>query len=712
MGVNSDDGFSVKSGQAPGDVFGRTLGEFEGGRGASDTLFSFYVPQPGVYPFRLLYEQGGGGANCEWFTVAPGGQRVLLNDASQGTNAVYAYRTAVRSPIYVSGVVPVNGALAVATNSDLTAFVMDGYPVQVASVQMYVNGWPATVTTTRNNGVTVAVAINRGSPLLLRPGTNTATIVYTDNAAPSHSYTNSWQFTAAGGAKGASFTTLNPLSVNSSVNFSATNSGFKVYPWHTSAAQPNDVAVWTEEQILGLMGTNYATSTNWPNSQSGQTEHATLGPQGWYFNYTNYINWDISGSDAQDWDFVAPSYPKQEFPGMIVGNYADESGFPTTDGNNFSMLVETWLNFPTAGVWQMGVSSDDGASVKSGQAPGDVFGQTLGEIEDGTTLFSFYVAQPGLYPFRMLYEQTDWGASCEWFAVTPAGKHVLINDASQGTNAVYAYLTATNSPAYVSGVIPVNGAIGVSANANVTACLVDGNPWQVASAQMWINGTRTTASTSRSNNLTTVFNTGSPFLLWPGTNNTVIIVYTDNAAPAHSYTNSWQFNTIPLLASQTAPNLYQSPGTLAVTCQIQYPADLAMYFLDWEPTLPLGWTLMTASSWGNPQASDNEIVFDGPFPNPLIFNYTVSVPANQTGPGQILGRALYFLSGMTNTAFAPVVPTPLAVNCTNPYVYFDANCAVSAPAGLVSWWPGELNAYDVVGTNNGTKENKKTFARR
>src|SRR5207247_3284547 len=44
------------------------LGEYVGGRGASDTLFVVNVPQAGVYPFSLVWENGGGGANCEWFT--------------------------------------------------------------------------------------------------------------------------------------------------------------------------------------------------------------------------------------------------------------------------------------------------------------------------------------------------------------------------------------------------------------------------------------------------------------------------------------------------------------------------------------------------------------------------------------------------------------------------------------------------------------------
>lgn len=335
--------------------------------------------------------------------------------------------------------------------------------------------------------------------------------------------------------------------------FPTNDPGFIVYPWHTTMSEPNDVAVWTEEQILGLMGPSYAALTNWPNSQNGQTENAIFGPQGLYYIYTNYINWDIEGLTDSAGDFTSSNgvagYPKQEFPGMIIGTYPDESGFAATDGNNFSMLVETWLYFPIAGTWQMGVNSDDGFSVRSGQAPGDIFGQLLGEYEGGRgssdSTFYFSVPEPGLYPFRLLYEQGGGGANCEWFTVTQAGQRVLINDSSQGANAIYSYVQSPNWPIYVSGVIPVNGATGVGLNENITAFLVDGNAAQVASVQMWINGSPEAVSTSRNGNVTTatVSNPGNSSLLLPLASNTVTIVYSDYGLSPHSYTNSWEFAT-------------------------------------------------------------------------------------------------------------------------------------------------------------------------
>jgi hypothetical protein len=55
------------------------LGQADVGKGASDILFPVVVPTNGIYPLRLTYFQGGGGANCEFFSLV-GTNRVLIND--------------------------------------------------------------------------------------------------------------------------------------------------------------------------------------------------------------------------------------------------------------------------------------------------------------------------------------------------------------------------------------------------------------------------------------------------------------------------------------------------------------------------------------------------------------------------------------------------------------------------------------------------------
>ena len=40
------------------------------------------VAQAGIYPLSLVWENGGGDANCEWFTIDSAGVKQLINDSS------------------------------------------------------------------------------------------------------------------------------------------------------------------------------------------------------------------------------------------------------------------------------------------------------------------------------------------------------------------------------------------------------------------------------------------------------------------------------------------------------------------------------------------------------------------------------------------------------------------------------------------------------
>jgi|GEM_PF-1157152 len=88
LGVNSDDGFCCYYGQTYDT--NSVLGVYDGGRGASDTLFLLYVEKAGYYPIRLAYEQGTGGGNCEFFSVDDSGTKTLINDLTS-TAAIKAF---------------------------------------------------------------------------------------------------------------------------------------------------------------------------------------------------------------------------------------------------------------------------------------------------------------------------------------------------------------------------------------------------------------------------------------------------------------------------------------------------------------------------------------------------------------------------------------------------------------------------------------------
>jgi hypothetical protein len=146
MGVNSDDGFAVFTGVDTRDLFAVSLGRFDGGRGAADTLFHFEVTEPGLYPFRLVYYQGDGDGNVEWFTMDPfTEEKVLINDRDN-PKAIHAWRqTSAATRPYIVSVMPTVGQRMVATNAPVTWVLEDGgAPVQQDSIQLSLNGQAVT----------------------------------------------------------------------------------------------------------------------------------------------------------------------------------------------------------------------------------------------------------------------------------------------------------------------------------------------------------------------------------------------------------------------------------------------------------------------------------------------------------------------------------------------------------------------------------------
>ncbi len=101
MVVNSDDGFQVTTGTADHPTY-LVLGAFDSGRGEADTAFYFNVEEAGVYFFRLLWFEGGGGASVEWFTVNEDGSRALVNGEQTGSIPSFRTRT-VPEPDIPSG---------------------------------------------------------------------------------------------------------------------------------------------------------------------------------------------------------------------------------------------------------------------------------------------------------------------------------------------------------------------------------------------------------------------------------------------------------------------------------------------------------------------------------------------------------------------------------------------------------------------------------
>jgi hypothetical protein len=73
-----------------------SLGVFNQGRGHEQTAFMFRVTKAGVYPFRLTWFEGGGGASVEWYMInlADGNVRALVNHPNNVELGLKAFRNA------------------------------------------------------------------------------------------------------------------------------------------------------------------------------------------------------------------------------------------------------------------------------------------------------------------------------------------------------------------------------------------------------------------------------------------------------------------------------------------------------------------------------------------------------------------------------------------------------------------------------------------
>ncbi|MDA7657716.1 hypothetical protein N8737_03340 [Verrucomicrobia bacterium] len=186
MGVNSDDGFKVTSGPSPVDQFGTRLGIFDSDRGSADTIFNFVVEEDGVYPMRLLWWEGRGGANVEWFSVVEG-EKILVNDTSNA-NANKAYRKTTNGAItYASKVTPSPGATGVEPDTSIEVQLTDGSePVDTATVSLTVNGANVDASVSKSDGVTTVSFAPDG--FLAGGSTQTASLSY-------NGITRDWSFT-------------------------------------------------------------------------------------------------------------------------------------------------------------------------------------------------------------------------------------------------------------------------------------------------------------------------------------------------------------------------------------------------------------------------------------------------------------------------------------------------------------------------------------
>lgn len=93
-------------------------------------------------------------------------------------------------------------------------------------------------------------------------------------------------------------------------------------------------------------------------------------------------------------------------------------------------------------------------------------------------------------------------------------------------------------------------------------------------------------------------------------------------------------------ATHETSYFYTAPGTYTVTNVLYYPQDVQLTSLNWWPDVPTGWIITNLRGSNGPILYDyiEDYVFGwsgGPYPNPLVFYYDITIPAGVTGDQQI-----------------------------------------------------------------------------
>jgi hypothetical protein len=530
FGVNSDDGFKVTAGRKnPRDASGLLLGQFDGGRGVADSLFYVDVLADGYYPVRLLWYEGGGGAALEFFTVdLATGQKSLINNSAD-PKALKAYGTPkVKRP--GASIYPTAGAQNVPASATVQLQVVDdGASVNQGTVAMTFNGTAVTPSITKAGAITTIAY--KPTDSYLPPGTNAATVIYSDTATPSASVTNTWQFVVH------NWTTFPMIPASFAVPASAidmNSSGFSVDCYSmTNITRGNNVAETERQLARGYI--DPATSQPYPNLFS----QGTL-PGGRHL--VPMINWNQTApANANDFNGGNNNFDTL-FPGQPASG----------DYNYIAAEAIAYVELKK-GLYQFGNNNDDGFRLTTAANPKDLnFALQLGIDAANPALYWFFVEADGIYPMRLIYWEGTGGATHEHFVVEPfSGARRLINDRGNaayfGVN-TYAVYTGAERP-YLLTATPGQNAVGQFPDVTVQAVITN---YTGTDVKLRLNSTEVTPTVTAGVNSVTVRYTPTT-LLASGSTNTVAVEYggltTAWSFTVHTYTDLPPSLALPVSAA-------------------------------------------------------------------------------------------------------------------------------------------------------------------
>jgi hypothetical protein len=531
FGVTSDDGFRTKiGGVAPSDVSAQVAGEFNGGRGAADTIYAVKFDAPGLYAFRTTYENGTGGANCAIFSEKADGTPVLLNDTANGGLKVFRGITGT-VPAYVQLAAPGPGGI-LPYGTSLQYQIADGTTAMVdsTSVKLKIDGTVVNATVAKANGVT-SVSFTP-SPFYPSGSSHTAELDYT-----------------AGGTAATKVITFSAgkyalLTKALAVTPDKTKPGFLWDYFQNEGPQVNggndpNLEFFVDQVSRGTWGL------------SNNVDVTVLGP-------ATSVSMLGTGPNALA-EFVIPTVINMDKAGGSNGHFTPQdqlTGSPGISGasNGQFGIAKTYLDLP-AGTNTMGVTSDDGFRVYAGLT-GDVLSQMqAGEFDTGRgaadTVFNVIVQDAGVYPFVLQWENGTGGSNVSWWSMNGTN-FVLIGDTKNGGIPAYRAITSTTPPiitsvtpepqnSYVNSAVtqpfgPLDGAVNL---VKLTIADGTGTKLDTNSIQLSVDSATVTPTISSASGVTTVSYTPTTRFA-DNSDHTGTIIFKDSGGAAR--TNAWSFH--------------------------------------------------------------------------------------------------------------------------------------------------------------------------
>ena len=200
MQIDAKDGWRLYSGTQPADVFSRAVVAENNSRGGV-VKFGLIVPQAGIYPFRLVWQNSTGtGSHLDWYNLNNSGNAVLVNDLANGGFPAYrALTSSTTVPPAVVGATPLVGyQQQKLAYTNLFLVLADGtHPINDASVTLAVDGKPvpsaSLVTQRQNNYLTISDGGAAFPGLQLQGDVHLGVLTYSDSTG-TYSRTQEWNF--------------------------------------------------------------------------------------------------------------------------------------------------------------------------------------------------------------------------------------------------------------------------------------------------------------------------------------------------------------------------------------------------------------------------------------------------------------------------------------------------------------------------------------